>query len=264
MKRIILLLLTLVAFGSCSEYQQAVKSKDNKTHYEVGKKMYEKEKYAKAIVLFNALGTSYRAKPEGDPMYYMLAHSYYNQKQYMLASYSFGILISNFPKSDKIEEASFMVAKCHYNLSAKYTLDQADTHKAVDKLQSFIDRFPDSKYLVESNEMMKILTQKLEKKSFEIAKQYNTISRYKAAIKALDIFMYDNPGSIYREESLYLKLDSGYKLAINSIESKKEERLLKAKKYYAALIAFKKDTEFKKDADNMLASIEKELKLYTN
>lgn len=264
MKQIILLVFILVAFGSCGEYQKAVKSKDHAVHFEVGKKMYEKGKHAKSIVLFNAIGTAYRTKPEGEDMYYMLANSYYIQKQYLLSSYSFGILISNFPKSEKVEEASFMVAKCHYNLSAKYSLDQVDTDKAIDKLQSFIDKFPDSKYLPESNEMMKVLTRKLEKKSFEIAKQYNTISHYKAAITALDIFMYDNPGSIYREESLYLKLDSGYKLAINSVEDKKEERLRKAKKYYAALIAFNKDTEFKKKADDMLASIEKELQLYTN
>ncbi len=264
MKRFIVIIIFFVALSSCSEYQKAIKSKDNTVKYELGKKMYEKGKLNKAIVLFGGLGSSYRVKPEGALMYYMYADSYYKKKQYLLAAYQYGVLVSAFPKSDKVEESEFMIAKCHYNQSGKYSLDQKDTDKAIEKLQKFIDDYPDSGYLPESNKMMAELTLKLEKKRFEIAKQYNTTSNYKASIKALDIFMADNPGSNYREESLFLRLDSGYKLAMNSVEDKKKERLTNAVKYHKALLKFNQDTKYKKEADNMLSDLEKQLKQYTN
>jgi outer membrane protein assembly factor BamD len=36
-------------------------------------------------------------------------------------------------------------------LSPIYSLDQTDTYKAIDKLQAFIDTYPNSEYLSEAN-----------------------------------------------------------------------------------------------------------------
>ena len=55
-------------------------------------------------------------------------------------------------------------------LSPVYSLDQTDTFKAIDKLQSFIDAYPNSEYLAEANETVKVLREKIEKKVFENAK----------------------------------------------------------------------------------------------
>jgi outer membrane protein assembly factor BamD len=35
-----------------------------------------------------------------------------------------------------------------------YSLDQTDTYKAIDKLQAFIDTYPNSEYLPEANETL--------------------------------------------------------------------------------------------------------------
>jgi outer membrane protein assembly factor BamD len=55
---------------------------------------------------------------------------------------------------------------------------------------------------------------------------------------ALDNFVADYPGTPYKEDALYYKLDSAYQLAINSIPSKMEERLNVAKVAYNNLIKF--------------------------
>ena len=62
---------------------------------------------------------------------------------------------------------------------------------------------------------------------------------------------------------MYYRLDSAYQLAINSIESKKQERLDYAKTTYANLMKFKSDTEYKEKADKMLAVIEQELQQFS-
>jgi outer membrane protein assembly factor BamD len=263
MKKIVSLLLLVALFSSCSEYQKALKSEDIAVKYEVSAKMYEKGKYEKAIRLFEQISPSYKGKPQAEKLFYMLSQSYYKTNQFYLAGYQFENFSSSYPKSEKQEEASFISAKCYSKLSPAYSLDQTDTDKALEKLQNFIDTYPNSTYLSEANAIVKELKFKLEKKAFENAKQYNTISDFKAAQIAFDNFISDFPGTTFKEEALYYKLDSAYQLAINSVPQKMEERLNNAKAAYNGLIKFSADSKHKAKADDMLAKIEKDLQQYS-
>ena len=49
-------------------------------------------------------------------------------------------------------------------LSPKYSLDQANTNEALDKLQIFIDNYPNSEYLPQANAYVQELQTKLSKK----------------------------------------------------------------------------------------------------
>jgi outer membrane protein assembly factor BamD len=263
MNKIIYAFLFVVLFTSCNEYQKAIKSEDVGVKFDAATKKYEAGKYDKAIRLFEQIAPAYRGKPQAEKMFYMFAQSYYKTEQYYLSGYQFESFVALYPKSEKVEEATFLSAKSYSELSPVYTLDQVDTDKAISKLQAFINTYPNSQYLSEANEIVKTLTEKLEKKDFEIAKQYNTISDFKPAIKALDNFIADYPGTPFKEKALYYKFDSCYQLAINSVPSKMEERLNAAKVAHAALMKFNANTEYKKIADEMLARIDKDLQQFS-
>jgi outer membrane protein assembly factor BamD len=262
MKKIVSLLVIIVLLASCNEYQKALKSEDPAVKFEMATKMYEAKKYNKAIRIFEQIASVYRGKPESENLYFMFSQSYFNTKQYYLAGYQFESFVSSFPKSDKAQEASFLGAKSYSMLSPVYSLDQTDTTKAIEKLQTFIDTYPNSIYLAEANAIVKNLNEKLERKVFENAKGYNTISDYKSALVALDNFVADFPGTPFKEEALFYKYDSAYQLGINSVPAKMEERLNVAKVAYANLIKFKADTKYKKQADEMYARIEKDLQKF--
>jgi outer membrane protein assembly factor BamD len=263
MKKIVSLLLLVVLFSSCSEYQKALKSEDIAVKYDVSSRMYEKGKYEKAIRLFEQIAPSYKGKPQAEKLFYMYSQSLYKTNQFYLAGYQFENFSSSYPKSEKQEEASFLGAKCYSKLSPVYSLDQTDTDKALEKLQNFIDTYPSSTYLTEANAIVKDLRFKIEKKAFENAKQYNTISDFKAAQIAFDNFISDFPGTTFKEDALYYKFDSAYQLAINSVPQKMEERLNNAKAAYVSLIKFSADSKHKAKADQMLAKIEKDLQQYS-
>jgi outer membrane protein assembly factor BamD len=263
MNKIIYAFLLMVLFSSCNEYQKAIKSEDVAVKFDVATRKYEAGKYEKAIRLFEQIAPAYRGKPQAEKMFYMFAQSYYKTEQYYLSGYQFESFAALYPKSEKVEEAAFLSAKSYAQLSPVYSLDQTDTDKAITKLQAFINNYPNSSYMPEANELVKGLREKLEKKAFEIAKQYNTISDYKTAIKALDNFIADYPGTPFKEKALYYKLDSCYNLAINSIPGKMEERLNAAKLAYASLMKFNANTEYKKIADEMLARIDKDLQQFS-
>ncbi|RAK25048.1 Beta-barrel assembly machine subunit BamD [Flavobacterium aquaticum] len=263
MNRIVSFLFIAIFLVSCSEYQKALKSDDVAIKNEAANKKYEAGKYLKAIRLYEQIAPAYKGKPNAERMFYFYSMSLYKSEQYYLAGYQLENFVATYPKSEKREECAFYAAECFYRLSPVYSLDQTDTEKALDKMQRFIDIYPESQFLPQANVYVKELREKLEKKAFEIAKQYNTISDFKGALKALENFLADYPGTPYKEQALYYRFDSAYKLAINSVESKKQERLVYAKNTYTNLIKHNGQTEYKEEADKMLAELEQELQKYT-
>ncbi|WP_232304836.1 outer membrane protein assembly factor BamD [Maribacter thermophilus] len=269
MRRIFVLGLLVVAFQSCSEYQQVLKKDDIKAKYEMAQKFYEEGDYKRANRLFEQIAPKYIGKPQGERVMFFLANSYFERGDYNMAGYQFERFIKSYPKSDKLIQASFLGAKSYYMLSPKYSLDQTDTDKALLKLQNFINAYPDSEYYKEANTMAHELTTKKEKKAFEIAKQYNKLGEFnyevlKSAVEASDNFISDFPGSVYREEAYFVKLDALTHLALNSYEQLQEERLNKAKDAYEALKKNYPETKFDKESADLLERIEKELEKFKN
>jgi outer membrane protein assembly factor BamD len=262
MNKFLSIVLFSILLGSCSEYQKAIKNEDVAAKFAVAKTQYDKGKYSKAIRLFEQVAPQYRGKPQAENMFYMFAQSYYKTNQFYLSGYQFESFASSYPKSEKVEECAYLGAKSYSELSPVYSIDQEDTSKAITKLQDFIDKYPTSTYLPEANTTLKTLTEKIEKKVFENAKQYNTISDYKAALIALDNFIADFPGTSLKEEALFYKLDSAYNLAVNSVPSKMQERLDNAKIAYNTLIKFNPNSSKKSSADSMLSRIENNLKQF--
>ena len=47
-----------------------------------------------------------------------------------------------FPRSDKLEEAYYLIAYAYAEISPIFSLDQKDTEEALNKLQDYINRYP--------------------------------------------------------------------------------------------------------------------------
>ncbi len=254
---------------SCSEYQKVLKETDVKAKYDMAEKLYNEGDYKRAVRLFEQIAPKYVGKPQGERVMFFFADSYFKNDDYYLSGYQFERFIKSYPRSDKIQEASFLGAKSYYMLSPKYSLDQTETDKALLKLQTFINNYSESEYFEEANNMAKELTAKKEKKQIEIAKQFNKLGKFNlpvliSAITAFDNFITDNPGSVYREEALYYRIEATTELAINSTEDKKKERLEDALDSYNNLLRYFPETEFKKEADKLAETIQKELSTYSD
>lgn len=267
MKKFFYILITIAVFSSCSEYQKVLKAEDIAPKFKMGEELYNAEKYSKAIRLFAQIAPQYRGKPQAQKLMYMYAQCFYKTKDFYTANHRFERFADNYSKSEKLEEASFLGAKSYYMLSPIYSKDQSETALGIEKLQTFINLFPNSEYSDEANKLIKELDFKLEKKAFEIAKQYNKIANrsteHEAAIKSVDNFIFDFPGSSLREDALYWRFDSAYKLAMNSVEYKKEVRLQQAKEYYTAFKKKYTDSKHIETIDNMALEIDKALQIYS-
>lgn len=260
MRKLLILLLTILTV-SCSQYQKVLNKGSVEDRYKMATELYEAKKYSKTIPLFEKITPSYRDKPQMERIQFMVADAHYQTKDYNLAAYYFDKFAKNYPKSSKKEEAAYYSALSYYKLSPRYSIDQKETHQAIEALQNFINTYPTNEFVVEANKLVRELTIKLEKKSFEIAKQYYLIEDYKAAIAAFDNLMSDYLGTVYREEAMFLKFKASNDLAIKSVINKKEERINNAIKAHQKLKRNYPNSKFLAEADKLLEVLNKELEL---
>ncbi|MDA0176879.1 MULTISPECIES: outer membrane protein assembly factor BamD [Mesoflavibacter] len=263
MKHLIYILVALVFFNSCSEYQKVLKSEDIAAKFQLGEQLYNEGKYTKANRLFEQIVPAYRGKPQAEKLMFLYADTYYQTGEEYLAGYQFERFTSAYPRSEKLEEAYYKSAMSYAALSPVYSKDQHETQNALEKLQLFANLYPSSSHMPEINKTVKDLEYKLELKAYSIAKQYNHITDYKASIKTFDNFIADFPGSTLREKALYYRFDSAYRLAINSVEYKKKQRLEDAITYYNAFKRLYSGSEFIADADKMNEDLKEQLQKYS-
>lgn len=257
----IFILLIAIGVSSCGEYHKVLNKGTAQMQYKMATKMYEEQSYTKAIAMLEKITPFYRGKPQMERIQYMISQAHYNTKQYTLSSYYFDKFVKNYPNSSKVEEASYLSARSYYLASPIYSLDQADTREAINALQNFIYKYPDSDKIVEANQSIKELTYKLEQKSFEIAKQYYHTEDYIAAIAAFDSFIGEYFGTVFREEALYLRFLSSYELAINSYFFKKELRLNDAVKAHERYKRNYPEAKYLKETEKLLDELNKEIEV---
>jgi len=259
MKNFIYIFILAFSINSCSEYQRVLKNEDIAAKFELGSELYEEGKFAKANRIFVQIVPKYRGKPQAEKLMYMYCKTYYETKDYFTANYQMERFADAYPKSEKTQEIAFLAAKSYYKLSPLYSKDQIETVAAIDKLQLFINTYPLSEYLDQASILVRELDYKLEKKAFNIALQYNLTGPYhrdyNSAITALDNFLIEFPGSSFKEQAMYYKFDSAYKLAMNSVDWKQTERVEKALTFYNSLLYVFPETQNNEDIQKMYQAL---------
>lgn len=234
-RNLVTLLISALLF-SCSQYQKIIKSSDYELKYKAAKEYFAKKDYTRAMALFEELVPITRGTQRAEEVAYYYAECNYQLGDYLLAGFHYKDFYRLFPQSDKAETALFRNAFCYFKNSPSSSLDQENTLIAIQEFQFFIESYPDSKLIPECNAHIDALRLKLETKAYNISKLYYNVGEYKAAIQSFGNLLKDFPDTRFREEAAFLTLKSSYLLAINSIESKKMERLQQAASLYTKFI----------------------------
>ena len=210
MKQTLLTLLISIIFMSCGEYQKAINGDDIASKFALGTSLFDDGNFSKANRLFEQIVPKYRGKPQAQKLMYMHAMCFYETKDFYTSNYRMEKFVNTYPNSEKNEEIAFLAAKSYYFMSPVFSKDQNNTKTAIDKLQLFINTFPDSEYIADANSLIFELDYKLEYKVYSTALQYNTLNDHEAAIKSFNNFVVEFPGSSLREKVLYYKFDSAH------------------------------------------------------
>jgi len=249
-----LIIVTSVLLTSCDGYNKLLKSSNYELKLEKADKYYAKGNFIKASALYEELIPVYKGTEKAEEIYYYFSFCNFYQGDYSLAQYHFKNYYRSFPSGKHAEECLFMNAYCYFLNSPAYHLDQTDTKNAMAELQNFIDQYPESSRIDSCNKINDVLRGKLERKEYDIIKQYYNIADYKAAIASAKNFANDFPESKFIDEMLYITSDSYYLLAVNSLESKKIERLNLAMESYLKLLDLYPKSNFLSKAESVYES----------
>ncbi|WP_185866425.1 outer membrane protein assembly factor BamD [Blattabacterium cuenoti] len=99
--------------------------------------------------------------------------------------------------------------------SLNFDLDQTKTRAAVDTLNEFITKYPNSQKIQEIRNILVKLIKRLEKRDYYIANTYFFMHKYKASLIYFKDFIKKYPKSIYKENALYKICIITYKMADN-------------------------------------------------
>jgi outer membrane protein assembly factor BamD len=230
------LILLTVVLSSCGSYNKIVKSTDYEYKYKKAIEYYEEGEYVRSGTLLKELVNIYRGTNRADKVYYYYAKSMIGQNDYLMAGHYFKSLIKEFPMSEYAEESYFMDGYCSYLMSPKARLDQAVTHEAIDAFQLYVNLYPFNERVDEANRLIDEMNDKLVYKAYLSAKLYFDFENYKASVIALSNCLNKYPDSKYREELMFMLLESKYNLAIGSVFDKRQERLSSALDEYFSFV----------------------------
>jgi len=253
------LLLSALLLGSCSGYQKLLKSNDVNKKYEAAIKYYEEGDYFKAGTLLEELQPLLKGRPEAEKAQFFFANTNFKQSNYILSAHYFQSFYETYPNSQYAEEAMFLHTKSLFRDSPEYELDQTNTLSANESIQEFLNRYPESTFRPEVENMSQELQKKLENKAFQGAKLYQQLRYYQSAVVALGNFQQQYPASVYSEDAAYLKLESQFNLAKESVENKQRERYLEAVAFYQQFLDAYPNSRNIKSAESMYTFSRKEL-----
>ncbi|MDZ7739371.1 MAG: outer membrane protein assembly factor BamD [Bacteroidales bacterium] len=246
-----ILLIIAVLASSCGEYEKLLKSSDYELKKSMAKEYYEEGKYVRTSELLGQILPRYRATAEAEELNWLNANTYYNMHDYIMAASAYANFSTTYPYSEHAEEATFMTAYCDYMMSPRPQLDQAYTMSAIEAFTYFQRRFPASDKVDDARELITELEDKLVEKSYINAKLYYDLKQYRAAVVALDNSLKDYPETKHREELMFLKLESSYLYALNSVADRQQERFQSTLDEYYSFIEEFPDTGFSRDVQRI-------------
>jgi outer membrane protein assembly factor BamD len=221
--------MLMILFASCGEYNKVLKSTDYELKYSYAKKYFNAKQYSKAATLLEELVPLFKGTAAAEESLYLLSQTYYGQKDYQTASQYFNTYYTTYPKGEYVELARYYSGYGLYLDSPDPRLDQAQTYKAIEELQLYLEYYPQSEHAAEAQNVMFELQEKLALKELLAARLYYNLGTYLgnnflSCIITVQSALKNYPYSKYREDFIYLMLQAKYELALVSVNEKLQGR----------------------------------------
>lgn len=230
-------------------------------YYKKALKFYDSKAWLSAARIFEELYPLSIGTPRGDSILFLFADSYFQNRDYQMASFHFKTYTRSYPGTARTELAALNSVKSLFYSSPDYQLDQFTTTYAIEEIGLYIQQYPYSPYIQECNEMLDKLRDKLAEKEMETVRMYYHSGYYKATQIASRNFLKDYSYSKFAPEVLFILVKNNFEYAKKSVDAKKQERYLACLDAIETLTAQYPDNKFildtKKFADEAQIQINK-------
>ena len=184
-RSLIILIFSIVLFVGCAG-KIPVANMTLEERFNLGMEYLEKEKYFNAQQEFQTIVISGSYTELGDDAQFYLAESYFKNKEYILAISEYERLTRNMKYSEYVEKARWRICEAYVAESPEYYRDQENTDKALQKLQEFIDEYPNSEYNDKAKKTIHELRNKLAQKIYHTGELYIKLRAWDSALIAFN------------------------------------------------------------------------------
>lgn len=248
--------LCMAALSGCGEYVRVQKSNDPQYKFDFAQRAFEQGKYQQAATILKDCVTQFKGTDKAEESLYLLAMSYYENKDYLNSGAYFQTYYNRYPKGKYTELARFFSGYGYYLDSPEAELDQSGTMKAIEELQAFLDYYPRSEKVSLAQSAIFELQDKLTLKELLNAQLYYNLgnymgNNYESAVIVARNAIKNYPYSKYKEELEMLILKARYQEANMSVEERKAERYAEVIDEYYSFINNYPDSPNRGEADNI-------------
>ena len=262
--RIFIVIIFLVGLASCSKFSKIQKSNDTTYKLQKADEFYSNKKYRNAQILYEELFPSVKGTDKFEDLYYKWAYCFYYEKQYKDAENLFKGFLEVFPNSPRAEEVDYIRAYCYFKQSPKIELEQVNTLKSMNMMQTFINTHPGSSRIKDATAIIDEGRAKLELKEARAAHLYYDLSQYRSSGLAYNSLLNNYPESQKAEDYKLMVVKSFYKFAKLSVPEKQIERFEKVTSEYLDFADRFPESKLLKEAEDYSKLSQKNIKELTN
>lgn len=150
--------------------------------YSRGTTDYQNGKYKRAREVYTRLKEEYPLHELAVLAELGIADSFYSDKDYTEAEAAYRDFTTLYPTNENVPYAIYQTAMCHYEQIGAIDRDQTQTIKARKEFEKLVARFPQSKFSILAEKMIRDCKLKLAEHEFYVGDFYFKIRRYNAAL----------------------------------------------------------------------------------
>jgi outer membrane protein assembly factor BamD len=258
------IVIIFIGLSSCSKFSKIQKSRDVAYKLAKADEYYAKKSYRNARALYEELFPALKGTDKFEDLYYKFAYCFYYEKQYADAENLFKGYLEVFPNSPHAEEIDYMRAYSFYKQSPKLELEQVNTQKSMNMMQTFINQHIGSPRVKDATAIIDEGRAKLELKEAREAQLYYNLGQYRAAGIAFNSLLNNYSESVKGEQYKLMVVKSYYKFAKLSVIEKQQERYEKVVIEYLDFADRYPESKLLKDAEEYSNLSKNNIKEFTN
>jgi outer membrane protein assembly factor BamD len=223
-RKLAILALALALLGCPKELPQDTPADEL---YRIGVENFERRRWERSREALQRFLFQDPGHQKADSAQFLIAETYFSQKQYLTAAAEFLRLAQNRPAGPLADDSRYRSCESYYKLSPRPELDQEYTEQAIEQCRSVVLLYPGSPYAPHASERTKELTDKLARKYYLNAVYYFKRRAYDSAIVYLEHLLRTYRGAAVEPEALLKLYETYSKLGYSQEAEEARERLVR-------------------------------------
>jgi len=154
--------------------------------YQQGLAYYEGRDYKRAVEVFQRVRELYPLSDLALMAEIGIGDAYYSGGEYIEAGLSYQEFIDLHPTNENLPYVMYQVGMSHYRQIDTVDRDMTEATRALRAFERLVTRFPDSRFAVLAEKMIRDCKKNLAEKEFYVGEFYFNIKQYQAALRRFE------------------------------------------------------------------------------